>query len=42
VDVSTATAEDQVWATDINYITLEKGFLYLVAIMDLFYRHVLS
>jgi transposase InsO family protein len=33
---------DQVWATDITYIPLEKGFLYLVAIVDLFSRNVLS
>ena len=33
---------DQVWATDITYIPLQKGFLYLVAIMDLHSRHVLS
>jgi transposase InsO family protein len=32
---------DQVWATDITYIPLQKGFLYLVAIMDLHSRHVL-
>ena len=33
---------DQVWATDITYIPLNQGFLYLVAIMDWFSRHVLS
>jgi putative transposase len=42
VDVSTITAADQVWATDITYIPLQKGFLYLVAIVDLLYRNVLS
>ena len=42
VDVSTITAVDQVWATDITYIPLQKGFFYLVAIMDLFSRHVYS
>ena len=42
VDVSTITAMDQVWATDITYIPLQKGFLYLVAIVDLFSRNVLS
>ncbi len=30
------------WATDITTIPLQKGFLYLVAIVDLFSRHVLS
>jgi putative transposase len=33
---------DQVWATDITYIRLRGGFLYLVAIMDWFSRYVLS
>ncbi len=33
---------NQVWATDITYIRLSKGFVYLVAVMDLFSRHVLS
>jgi len=27
---------DQAWATDITYIPLQKGFLYLIAIVDLF------
>ena len=36
------TAVDQVWATDVTTIPLQKGFLYLVAIVDLFSRHVLS
>jgi putative transposase len=42
VDPRKITAIDQVWATDITYIPLQKGFLYLVAIMDLHSRHVLS
>jgi putative transposase len=29
-------------ATDSTYIPLQKGFLYLVAIVDLFSRHVYS
>jgi putative transposase len=33
---------DQVWATDITYLPLRHGFLYLVAIMDWYSRHVLS
>jgi putative transposase len=36
------TEVDQIWATDFTYIPLLKGFLYLVAIMDLHSRHVLS
>ena len=42
VDLNAVTAVDQVWATDITYIPLQKGFLYLVAIVDLFSRNVLS
>ena len=33
---------NQVWATDITYIPVNQGFLYLVAIMDWFSRYVLS
>ena len=33
---------DKVWATDITYIRLRAGFLYLVAIMDWYSRYVLS
>jgi putative transposase len=33
---------NQVWATDITYIQLARGFCYLVAIMDWFSRYVLS
>jgi putative transposase len=33
---------DQVWAADITYLPLEKGFMYLVAIMDWHSRKVLS
>ena len=32
----------QVWSTDITYIPLEKGFAYLVAIMDWHSKYVLS
>nr|WP_225323168.1 IS3 family transposase [Synechococcus sp. RSCCF101] len=42
VDIDEIHTVDQVWATDITYIPLQKGFLYLVAIMDLHSRHVLS
>jgi len=42
VDLKEITAVDQAWATDITYIPLQKGFLYLVAIMDLHSRHMLS
>jgi len=33
---------NQVWATDITYIPMRRGFLYLVAIMDWHSRFVLS
>jgi len=33
---------NQVWATDITYIRLHQGFVYLTAIMDWFSRYVLS
>jgi putative transposase len=33
---------DQVWATDITYIRMARGFLYLVAVMDWFSRYVLA
>jgi putative transposase len=42
LDPRQITAVDQAWATDITYIPLQKGFLYLVAIMDLYSRHVHS
>ena len=32
----------QVWATDVTYIPMAKGFVYLVAIMDWYSRKVLS
>jgi putative transposase len=32
----------QVWSTDITYIRLRQGFVYLVAIMDWYSRKVLS
>ncbi len=33
---------DQVWSTDITYIPMRQGFLYLVAVMDWYSRYVLS
>ncbi len=33
---------NQVWCTDITYIPMQKGFLYLVAIMDWYSRKVLA
>ncbi len=36
------TRPNQVWAADISYIPMARGFVYLVAIMDWFSRKVLS
>ncbi|WP_156448106.1 IS3 family transposase [Sphingobium sp. CCH11-B1] len=36
------TRPNQVWATDISYIPMARGFVYLVAIVDWFSRKVLS
>jgi len=33
---------NQVWACDINYITMRKGFMYLVAIIDLYSRYIVG
>src|SRR5262245_14636600 len=33
---------DKVWATDITYIRLKRGFVYLTAIMDWYSRYVLA
>lgn len=33
---------NQVWSTDLTYIPMRSGFLYLVAVMDWFSRFVLS
>lgn len=33
---------DQVWASDITYIRMHRGFVYLVAIIDWYSRYVLS
>jgi len=36
------TRPNQVWSTDISYIRLAKGFVYLVVVMDWYSRKVLS
>ena len=36
------TRVNQVWSTDITYIRMDGGFVYLVAVMDWFSRFVLS
>jgi putative transposase len=36
------TQKDQVWSTDITYIPLRHGYMYLVAVMDWHTRYILS
>ena len=36
------TRPDQVWSTDITYVRMYRGWVYLVAIIDWFSRYVLS
>ncbi len=36
------TRPKQVWAADITYIPMARGFLYLIAIIDVYSRYVLS
>ncbi len=36
------TRPNQVWSSDITYLPMPKGFMYLVAIMDWYSRYVLS
>ena len=38
----TVDRPDQAWATDISYVRLTHGFVYLVAILDWYSRYVLS
>jgi len=33
---------DQAWGMDITYIPMEKGFMYLVAIIDLYSRYIIN
>ena len=36
------TQPNRVWATDITYIPMARGFVYLIAIVDWFSRRVLA
>ena len=38
----TAQRRDHIWSTDITYIRMKGGFVYLVAVMDWYSRYVLS
>ncbi len=42
IPVVMATAASELWCADITYIPVQRGFLYLVAIMDWATRHVLA
>src|SRR5262249_60688107 len=33
---------DQVWSTDITYVPLARGFMYLAAVLDWFSRYVIA
>ena len=37
-----ATAPNEVWSTDITYVPMAKGFLYLAAVLDWYLHFVLS
>jgi len=36
------TVPDQVWCADITYVPMQRGFLYLVVVMDWYSRYVLA
>lgn len=36
------TRVNQVWATDITYVPMAKGFMYLIAVLDLYSRYVIA
>lgn len=38
----TIDSPDVAWATDITYIRLKRGFVYLVAVIDLYSRYIVS
>jgi putative transposase len=38
----TVSAPDQVWASDITYIRIENGFVYLAVIIDLYSRKIIG
>ena len=38
----TASKPDEKWVSDITYIKVEKGFVYLAVIMDLFSRKIIG
>ena len=36
------TRPNQVWSTDITYVPMQRGFMYLVAVIDWYSRYILS
>jgi putative transposase len=38
----TITRPNQVWSADITYVPMQRGFMYLVAVLDWFSRYVLA
>lgn len=36
------TRPNQVWSTDITYVPMQRGYMYLVAVMDWYSRYVIS
>jgi len=38
----TITHKNQVWATDITYVPVKNGYMYLIAIIDLYSRYVIK
>jgi putative transposase len=38
----TLTRPDEVWSSDITYVPMKRGFMYLTAVIDWFSRYVLS
>ena len=36
------TRRNQVWSTDISYIPMENGFMYLYAIIDVYSRYIVG
>ncbi len=36
------TRRNQVWSTDISYVPMENGFMYLYAIIDVYSRYIVG
>ena len=42
IEDTVVSQPNEVWASDLTYLPMEKGFAYLVAVMDLFDRSILG